>query len=58
MTENERQLAKEARKKWAREYRKKNPEKFREANDRYWLKRALREQETTAEKEDEHGAES
>lgn len=45
MTEHEKQLVREARRKWAREYRKENPEKIKAANERYWLRRALREQE-------------
>ena len=51
MTEFEMQLVREARRKWARDYRKANPEKIRAANERYWLKRALREQAAAAEEE-------
>ena len=53
MTESELQLIRDARKKWAKEYRKAHPDKIREINNRYWLKRALREQ--AAAKEEEHG---
>lgn len=52
MTEKEIQLVREARRKWAREYRKQHPEKIKEANEKYWLRRALREQ---AAGEEEHG---
>lgn len=51
MTEREMQLVREARRKWAKAYRKANPEKIRAANERYWLKRALREQAAAAEEE-------
>lgn len=53
MTEAEIRLAKEAQRRWAREYRQAHPEKFREANRRYWLRRALREQEAAKEGTDE-----
>lgn len=48
MTDEEIKLAKEAQRRWAREYRQAHPEKHREAIQRYWLKRALREQAAAA----------
>lgn len=40
--------AREARNKYYREYRIKNREKIREINQRYWERRAAREQEIKA----------
>lgn len=53
MTEKEMELVREARRAWAREYRKQHPEKIKQANEKYWLRRALREREET--KGGEHG---
>lgn len=49
MTEQEKKLVREARRKWAKDYRKANPEKIKATNERYWLRRALREQEAAKE---------
>jgi len=48
LTESEMELARAAMNLFSREYRKANAKKFKEYQQRYWLKRAKREQ---AEKE-------
>lgn len=57
LTEQEKAAAKAARKRWAAEYRRQHPERIRATQERYWLRRALREQETitAADKEEAQG---
>lgn len=52
-TEQEKAAAKAARKRWAAEYRRQHPERIRATQERYWLRRALREQEATTAAEQE-----
>lgn len=48
MTENEmREKARLARNKYMRDYRAKNREKMRELKERYWVRRAMSEQEVS-----------
>lgn len=37
------ELAREKQREYQREWRKRNPEKIKEYNQRYWIRRALRE---------------
>ncbi len=44
LTDKEMQeLAREKQREYQREWRKRNPEKIKEYNQRYWIRRALRE---------------
>ena len=45
VTEEEIEQAKEARRRYNREWAKRNPDKVKAIRDRYWLKRAQREQQ-------------
>jgi hypothetical protein len=40
LTDNERELAKAARREYMREWRRKNRDKLKEKADRYWLRKA------------------
>ncbi len=53
MNKNEQELVKKARRDYARSYRARNPERAKEIQQRYWLRRALREQEATTAAEPE-----
>ena len=56
MTENEkREQARLARNKYMRDYRAKNPEKMREIKERYWVRRAMKDQEVRDDAEKENG---
>lgn len=52
------ELVRKARRDYARSYRAQNPERVKAIRERYWLRRALREQAEAAaeEKEDRDGA--
>lgn len=51
LTKEEKALAAEARRNYARRYRQANRARVKETTERYWLNRALREQEAAAETE-------
>jgi hypothetical protein len=41
--DNQKELAKLARRRWAAEYRRKHPERVRATQERYWARRGMRE---------------
>lgn len=53
LTKEEKALAAEARRNYARRYRQANRARVKETTERYWLNRALREQEAAAAAEQE-----
>ena len=58
MKDSEIELARKARRDYARAYRARNPERAKEIQQRYWARRAMREQAkaTAAKKEADDGA--
>ena len=52
LTQEEKALAAEARRNYARRYRQANRARVKETTERYWLNRALREQEQSAKEQE------